>query len=89
MTQYRQSVEEQRIRFEAEEWARGVETIHAHSLSSMWYDNRPQDTKDGKSVLDVTYNDGHIKRTLSTGEVVILGERLKGQELMDVYQKKS
>lgn len=89
MTQYRQSVEQQRIRHDAEEWANGVESIHAHSLSSMWYDNRPQDTQDGKCVTDVTYNDGHIKRTLSSGETVILGERLTGKELMEAYQKKT
>ena len=89
MTQYRQSVEEQRIRHEAEIWANGIESIHAHSLSSMWYDNRPQDTQDGKCVTDVTYNDGHVERKLSSGEIVILGERLTGKELMEAYQKKT
>ena len=67
MTQYTQSVKEQRIRYEAEQWSRGVQNIHAHSLSSMWYDTRPEDTKGGKSVTDITYNDGHVERTLSTG----------------------
>ena len=89
MTQYRQSVEEQRIRHEAEKWANTIESVHAHSLSSLWYDNRPQDTQDGKSVTDVTYNDGHVRRKLSSGEIVILGERLTGKDLIEAYQKKT
>jgi hypothetical protein len=89
MTQYTESVKEQRIRYEAEQWSRGVQNIHAHSLSSMWYDTRPEDTEGGKSVTDITYNDGHVERTLSTGEKIILGERLTGQDLLDAYQKKT
>jgi len=91
MTQYDDKVQQTRDRIAAEAWASTVKSIHAHSLSSIWYDNRPQDTvdEDGnpRSVMDVEYNDGTIKRTLDNGEVVILGKRLSGQELVDSYYK--
>lgn len=85
MTQYDDRVEKQRLKIEAEEWASGVKSAHAHSLSSMWYDTRPQDTEDGKSVLDVQYNSEIVRRTTSDGETVIFGTPLKGQELIDSY----
>ena len=53
MTQYDERVELQRLKIEAEEWASKVKTIHGHSISSMHYDTRPQDTEDGKRVVDV------------------------------------
>ena len=87
MTQYDEKVEQQRLKMEAEEWAKGVKTLHAHSLDSMWYDTRPQDTADGKTVVDTQYNNGTIKRDiLSTGEVFIFGKALTGAELVDAYR---
>ena len=75
MTQYDERVEEQRLRLEAEEWANKVRTLHAHSLDSMHYDTRPQDTAEGRrNVLDVEYNDGSVKRTLDDGSTIMLGE---------------
>ena len=65
MTQYNERVEYQRNKIAAEEWAKQVKTIHAHSLDSMWYDTRPQDTENGKTVLDVEFNNGTVRRTLS------------------------
>ena len=56
MTQYDSRVQYQRDLIAAEEWSKTVKSVHAHSLSSMWYDTRPEDTADGKSVLDVQYN---------------------------------
>ena len=53
MTQYNETVNNQRLLLEAEEWAKGIKSIHAHSTSSMWYDTRPQDTEEGKSVVDL------------------------------------
>ena len=85
MGQYSDRVERQRLLLEAEEWAKGVAGIHAHSLSSMWYDTRPQDTEDGKSVVDTQYNNGLIKRTLHDGTKVFFGQELKGDELIDAY----
>tara|TARA_B100000963_G_C22093828_1_gene437707 strand:- start:31 stop:306 length:276 start_codon:yes stop_codon:yes gene_type:complete len=87
MTQYEDRVEQQRLKIEAEEWAKGVKTLHSHSLNSMWYDNRPQDTEDGKRVIDLCYNDGSIRRTLSDGGVIIMGDQLKGQELIESFVK--
>ena len=87
MGQYSDRVERQRLLLEAEEWAKGVAGIHAHSLSSMWYDTRPQDTEDGKSVVDTQYNNGLIKRTLDDGSIVYFGKELKGDELIDAYTR--
>tara|TARA_B100000424_G_C22683340_1_gene374121 strand:- start:74 stop:352 length:279 start_codon:yes stop_codon:yes gene_type:complete len=88
MTQYDDVVENQRLLIEAEEWAKGIKSIHAHSMSSMWYDDRPQDTEGGKSVMDTQYNNGVIRRDiLSTDEVYMFGKALTGQELVDEYRK--
>tara|TARA_B100000900_G_C20449288_1_gene662454 strand:- start:68 stop:343 length:276 start_codon:yes stop_codon:yes gene_type:complete len=88
MTQYNERVENQRLKLEAEEWAKGIASIHAHSLSSMWYDDRPQDTSEGKCVVDTQFNNGTIKRDiLSTNEVYIFGTPLTGQDLVDAYTK--
>jgi hypothetical protein len=89
MSQYNDKVEQQRLKIEAEEWAKGVRSMHAHSLSSMWYDNRPQDTADGKGVVDIEFNDGSVKRTLSNEQVVMMGTQLRGQELIESYTKNS
>jgi hypothetical protein len=85
MSQYDDRVERQRLKLEAEKWSQGVKSVHAHSLGSMHYDNRPQDTEGGKSVLDVEFNDGSVKRTTSENETVILGTPLRGQDLLDSY----
>ena len=85
MTQFSDRVEQQRILLQAEEWANDVKGMHAHRLNSMWYDTRPQDTEDGKSVLDIEYNNGLIKRTLHDGGIVYFGKELKGDELVDAY----
>ena len=85
MSQYDSRVEKQRLKIEAEEWAKGVKSLHAHSLDSMHYDNRPQDTEDGKNVMDIEFNDGSVKRTLQNGEEVILGKALRGKELLNQF----
>jgi len=87
MTQYDERVELQRLKIEAETWAKGVKAIHAHSLDSMHYDTRPQDTEDGKSVLDIEHNDGSVKRTTAENETVMLGTSLRGQDLLDAYSR--
>ena len=88
MTEFKDKVERQRILLEAEEWAKGVSGIHAHSLSSMWYDTRPQDTQDGKGVVDRHFNSGLIERTLDDGSIVYFGTELTGDELIREYQRK-
>ena len=71
MTQYEDRVEYQRLKLKAEAWANGVKCIHAHSLSSLWYDDRPQDTADGQKVVDREFNNGRVERTLENGQVFI------------------
>lgn len=87
MTQYDERVQYQRDLLAAEEWSRTVKSVHAHSLGSMWYDTRPQDTEGDKTVMDVEYNDGTIRRELQTGEIVILGKALKGNDLIDQFTR--
>ena len=92
MTQYDDRVQYQRDKISAEEWAKGVKTIHAHSLDSMWYDTRPQDTEDGKTVIDVEFNSGIIRRTLNEKDgsgTYIFRKALTGQELVDKFIKYS
>lgn len=86
MTQYTKSVEDAKLRIEAEEWANGVVAVHAHSLSSMYYDNRPEDTA-VKSVIDVEYNSGVIKRYQDEKLLYMFGNELKGDELITRYMK--
>ena len=82
MTQYNETVERQRLLIEAEKWASGVKSLHAHSFTSMWYDTRGNDG----SVMDIEYNNGVVKREIrSTGETVYFGEALTGQALLDSY----
>jgi hypothetical protein len=88
MGQYDDRVNRQRLLLEAEKWAKEVDGIHAHSISSMWYDTRPQDTEDGKGVIDVQYNSGLIKRTCDDGAVVYFGEELKGDDLVAEYTRR-
>ena len=89
MGQYNDKVERQRLLLEAEKWAKGVSGIHAHSISSMWYDNRPQDTEDGKGVVDRSFNSGLIERTLEDAAIVYFGEELKGDKLIDAYSRQA
>ena len=90
MTQYDDTVERQRALLAAEEWAKGVKCLHAHSLSSMWYDSRPQDTEDGKRVMDKEYNNGLVERTLSNGETFLFTEyELRGADLISAYTQNS
>ena len=89
MTQYDSLVEKQRLLIEAEEWAKGTSNIHCHSINSMWYDNRPEDTANGKSVMDITYNSGLIERRLDSGKTIYFGKKLSGDALIQEYLRKS
>jgi hypothetical protein len=89
MGQYDDKVERQRILLAAEEWALGVKSLHAHSLTSMWYDDRPEDTADGKGVVDRQFNSGLIERTLDNGSVIYFGKQLKGEDLIQEFLKKT
>lgn len=89
MTQYEGAVEKQRILLEAEKWAQGVDNIHVHGLSSMWYDNRPEDTADGEYVTDTAYNSGVIERSKNGKVIHLFGKELKGEDLIQEYLKKN
>jgi hypothetical protein len=83
MTQYDDRVQYQRDLLKAEEWAKTSASIHVHSTDTMWYDNRPQDTKKGKSaVTDTIYNSGLVVRTRNGKHIHTFGERLTGEELV-------
>lgn len=87
MGQYEDRVERQRLRLEAEKWANGVKTVHSHQLKSMWYDDRPEDTDNGP-VIDISYNDGRVQRTIiNTDEKIIMGEAITGEELLRAYTR--
>lgn len=88
MTQYTKDVEYIRIKREAEIWALGVRQIHAHSLDSMTYDTRPEDTANGKSVVDTEYNSGIIQRTQEGILIHTFGDKLTGDALIDAYTRK-
>jgi len=84
MTQYDERVQYQREVLEAEEWSKGIKSIHVHSENSMWYDDRPQDTKKG-TVTDTQYNSGIIKRTRKGKLIHTFGKVLTGDELVRAY----
>jgi len=84
MSEYDEVVERQRRLILAEKWAKGIKTLHAHSLTSLAYDTRGNDG----SVMDTEYNNGLIKREIrSTGEIVYFGEKLKGDKLLNSFSR--
>ena len=89
MTQYDERVEYQRLLLEAEEWAWGFKSLHIHSLSSMWYDDRPEDTANGARVTDVQHNNGVIIRSKNGKEIHRFGEARKGEDLVRSYVRNS
>jgi hypothetical protein len=86
MGQYTDVVERHRVILEAERWAKGIKGIHAHSLTSLWYETNPDRTGDDLMVCDTEYNDGVIEREyIKTGKIESIGEHLTGQALYDEY----
>ena len=82
MSEHDKVVDRQRRLLSAEKWARGVKTLHAHSLTSLWYDDRGNDG----SVMDTEYNDGLVMREIrKTGEIVYFGKSLEGNELLQHF----
>ena len=82
MSQYNEKVALQRQILKAEEYVNQPTCIHAHRLTSMWYDNDQtvKDVADG--VMDIQYMDGRVERTLKCGKKYILVEGKKGAELV-------
>ena len=85
MGQYDSLVERQRVLIKAEQWAIEVKCMHAHSMSSMWYDDRPQDTAKGP-VIDVEYNGGWIDRYKDDVVIHTFGKKFSRSELIDKYE---
>ena len=82
MSQYNEKVALQRQILKAEEYVNQPTCIHAHRLTSMWYDN-DQTVKDvAYGVMDIQYMDGRVERTLKSGKKYILVEGKKGAELV-------
>ena len=88
MGEFDHRVQRQRLLLEAEDWAKGIESIHIHSIKSMWYetDESRKDFENG-SVIDTRYNDSTIVREQKGKVVYKFGEELKGQELVDAYRR--
>ena len=82
MSQYKDKVELQRKILAAEQYSDSIKGMQVHSISSMWYDNRPQDTEK-HSVTDIEYMSGKIERTLHDGTKVVLVEGATGEKLVD------
>ena len=87
MSEHDEVVEYQRVLLMAEEWAEGLKTLHVHSLSSMHYDTRPQDTANGKKVTDREFNNGVIERSQDGVVIHRFGKALKGEALLASYRK--
>lgn len=86
MTEFTEAVEKRRLMIEAEKWAKLVETMHCHGLTSMWYETPESlEISKGKMVTDTTYNDGHIERTIGGKLVYTFGKPLTGEELLRKY----
>ena len=86
MSQFDHIVEKQRLRLEAEEWAKQIKSVHVHQLKSCWYDDRPQDTDDG-SVSDIQYNSGIVVRHKNGKVIHTFGKPKTGESLIDSYRR--
>ena len=86
MSEYDEEVENQRVKLEAIEWAGKVRSIHAHSLTSLWYETNPEDFEQG-GVVDIEYNSGVIERTLKDGTQRTIGKQLTEEEIVNEYTR--
>ena len=87
MGQYDDRVARQRLILEAEEWAKGVSSIHIHSITSMWYETEftKKEIEVNGTVTDTEYNNGIITRHRGGKLVHTFGEELFGEELLNSY----
>lgn len=88
MGEFNYKVKRQALLLEAEEWAKGVESLHTHSLTSMWYETDASiaELEKNGTVTDTIYNDGRIERSRNGKVVTVIGRQLTGDELVDKYQ---
>jgi hypothetical protein len=86
--EYSHLVEKQRMMIEAEEWSKKPKSLHSFNTKTckVWYETRPDDG----NVTDVEFYSGLIERTISgTKEVVYLGKKLEGEELLHRYSRRN
>ena len=81
MGEFDYKVERQRRLLAAEQLRDTVVNIHAHSLNSMWYDDRPEDTEGGKGVVDIQYMDGRVTRQVNGNTITMVKGRV-GDDLI-------
>lgn len=88
MGEFNYRVERQRLILEAEEWAKGVRSIHVHSLTSMHYETEfsQKEIEVNGAVTDTEYNNGVITRQRNGELIHTFGEALTGDALIDSYQ---
>ena len=86
MTQYDETVENQRLLLEAEEWAKQPRSVQVHKLTSMWYETEEsmKDFENG-SVTDTHYNGGHVVRQQNGKVIRTFGEQVTGEDLVNAY----
>ncbi len=83
MTEYNDKVELQRQILLAEEHVDTVINIHAHSMTSMWYETEETIKDAVKGVIDTQYMDGRIERKVSsTGKRYTIVEGRTGADLV-------
>ena len=89
MTEYDDKVARQALLLEAEEWAKGIQSVQVHGLTSMWYETAESkaDIEKNGYVTDTVYNSGLIKRERDGKLVCTFGLKLSGDDLIDSYCK--
>ena len=66
MTEYRERVDMQKKILLAEEYRNSPKWVHAHSLTSMWYETEETKEDAVKGVMDTQFMDGRIERVVNT-----------------------
>ena len=89
MGEFDYRVQRQALLLEAEEWAKGISSVHYHGLTSMWYETTESkaDIEKNGYVTDTIYNSGLIKRERDGKLVCTFGLKLSGDDLIDAYCK--
>ena len=89
MGEFDYRVQRQALLLEAEEWAKGIQSVQLHGLTSMWYETAESkaDIEKNGYVTDTIYNSGLIKRERNGKLVCTFGLELSGDDLIDAYCK--
>ena len=71
MGEFDYRVQRQALLLEAEEWAKGISSVHYHGLTSMWYETAESkaDIEKNGYVTDTIYNSGLILRSGKVSDV--------------------